>query len=105
MGKGRFLKVVGNHGTGYWGLDRAEMLLIGARGNVVAPAMGKQGENVWYARRGEHAKTREEVHSDKPERSFLWIEKHWPNTPKIELFARGARAGWARWGNQAAASA
>lgn len=84
---------VGPAGTGYWARDRAEILLIGTRGDFPAPAPGTQGESVWFAARGEH--------SEKPENAYLWIEKHWPSLPKIELNARAARAGWDRWGNEA----
>ena len=65
------------------------------RGEPVCPAPGKQGESVWFARRGEHAVTREDSHSDKPECAHEWFERHFPNTPKIEL---GARPGASRMG-------
>jgi N6-adenosine-specific RNA methylase IME4 len=29
------------------------------------------------------------------------IEAHFPNVPKIELFARRARPGWDQWGAEA----
>jgi N6-adenosine-specific RNA methylase IME4 len=64
----------------------------------VWPAPGTQGESVWFARRGEHATSRDEAHSDKPECSLQWFERHWPTTPKIELNARRARPGWSCWG-------
>jgi N6-adenosine-specific RNA methylase IME4 len=91
-------EVVGAAGLGYIRRDRCELLLIGVRGKPVWPAPGTQGESVWFARRGEHATSRDEAHSDKPECSLQWFERHWPNTPKIELNARRARPGWARWG-------
>jgi N6-adenosine-specific RNA methylase IME4 len=28
------------------------------------------------------------------------IERHWPNTPKLEMFARKPRDGWDSWGNE-----
>jgi N6-adenosine-specific RNA methylase IME4 len=95
---GQHLEVTGAAGLGYWNRDRCEIMLIGVRGHPVAPAPGTQGERVWFARRGEHATTRDEIHSDKPDCSLEWFERHWPNTPKIELNARRARAGWHRWG-------
>ena len=55
---------------------------------------------MWFARRGEHATTREEIHSDKPDCSLEWFERHWPNTPKIELNARREREGWSFWGDE-----
>jgi N6-adenosine-specific RNA methylase IME4/ParB-like chromosome segregation protein Spo0J len=92
------LEVVGAASTGYWRRDRCELLLIGVRGSPVCPAPGTQGESVWFAHRGEHAASREDSHSDKPDCAHEWFERHWPHTPKVELFARRARPGWARWG-------
>jgi hypothetical protein len=34
-----------------------------------------QGERVWFARRGEHAASRDEVHSDKPDCALEWFER------------------------------
>jgi N6-adenosine-specific RNA methylase IME4 len=85
------LTVIGEAGTGYWNRDRAEILLIGARGHPVAPAPGEQGERVWFAgRTGDH---------EKPKISMEWFEQQYPNMPKVELYARDYRKGWASWGN------
>lgn len=81
-------------GSGYWFLGEHELLLIGTRGNPVAPAMGTQARSVFIAPVGRH--------SEKPEVVRDWIDKHWPNTPKVELNCRGApRPGWDAWGNEA----
>ena len=40
-------------------------------------------------------------HSRKPDEAYELIERMYPDLPKIELFARSAREGWASWGNQA----
>ena len=40
-------------------------------------------------------------HSAKPVEVYDLIESDFPNLPKIELFARGARAAWDRWGAEA----
>jgi N6-adenosine-specific RNA methylase IME4 len=99
---GQKLKVVGAAGMGFWNRDRCEIMLICTRGKPICPAQGTQGERVWFARRGEHATKRDESHSDKPECSLEWFERHWPNTPKIELNRRGPpRPGWDCWGNEA----
>lgn len=87
---GQVLKVTGQAGLGRWNRDRCEIMLIGVRGNPVCPALGTQGERVWFASRGEH--------SDKPDCALQWFERHWPNTPKIELHARRSRSGWDAWG-------
>jgi N6-adenosine-specific RNA methylase IME4 len=50
-----------------------------------------------------HAPRRE--HSRKPDEAYALIERMYPDLPKIELFARATRAGWAAWGNQAGAAA
>jgi N6-adenosine-specific RNA methylase IME4 len=40
-------------------------------------------------------------HSRKPDEGYEIIEAMYPELPKIELFARSARKGWAMWGNEA----
>jgi N6-adenosine-specific RNA methylase IME4 len=39
-------------------------------------------------------------HSEKPDWAYDMVEKYYPNTPKIELFARKSRPGWASWGTK-----
>jgi len=97
-GPSRLFQAVGAAGTGFWNRDRDELMLIGVRGHPVCPALGTQGESVWFARRGEHATSRADSHSDKPDCAQKWFERHWPHTPKIELNARRRRAGWDAWG-------
>jgi N6-adenosine-specific RNA methylase IME4 len=80
-------------GTGYWLRNEAEILLIGTKGNVPAPAMGEQPAQVVHepARR----------HSEKPDVFAETIEQLFPNLSKMELFARKQRPGWNVWGNEA----
>lgn len=81
-------------GTGYWFRNGHELLLVGTRGDIPAPAMGTQFISVIEAPVGEH--------SAKPELFLKMIEAYFPTLPKIELNRRGpARAGWDAWGNQA----
>lgn len=80
-------------GTGYWFRNRHELLLIGTRGKIPAPAMGDQFASVIDAPVGEH--------SAKPEKFYEIIEAYFPTLPKIELNARQARDGWVRWGYEA----
>lgn len=80
-------------GTGYWFRNKHELLLVGTRGKIPAPAMGDQFPSVIDAPVGEH--------SAKPERFYEIIEAYFPSLPKIELNARVARPGWARWGYEA----
>ncbi|HEY4112884.1 MAG TPA: MT-A70 family methyltransferase [Rhizomicrobium sp.] len=81
------------HGTGFWFYGEHELLLLGTRGNVPAPAPGAQWRSVIIAPVGDH--------SEKPERFYELIESYFPNLPKIELNARGSRVGWDAWGNEA----
>jgi N6-adenosine-specific RNA methylase IME4 len=83
-------------GTGYWFRNRHELLLVGTRGNVPAPAMGTQWPSVNIERR--------RAHSVKPEWAYQMIEGYFPTLPKIELFARCARPGWDCWGFEAPAT-
>lgn len=84
-------------GTGYWTRGKHEILLIATRGKPVAPAMGDQLDS-WSEDMAVEADVGR--HSAKPAVFAEWIEKHWPNTPKIELNAREARPGWDVWGNE-----
>ena len=43
--------------------------------------------------------------SQKPDEAYELIERMYPDLPKIELFARQTRLGWAAWGNEIAKSA
>jgi N6-adenosine-specific RNA methylase IME4 len=80
-------------GTGYWFRNRHELLLVGVRGAVPAPAMGDQWASVLAEPRG--------AHSAKPDGAAAMIEAYFPNVPKIELNARVARPGWDMWGAEA----
>jgi N6-adenosine-specific RNA methylase IME4 len=83
-------------GTGYWFINWHELLLVGVRGSIPAPAQGSQWPSVVEAPRGRH--------SEKPDRFHELIEEYFPNIPKIELNARGARDGWDAWGFEAPAA-
>lgn len=83
-------------GTGYWGRDRHELLLIGTRGDAVAPLPGTQPDTVHRERKGRH--------SAKPDAFAERIETLLPGIAKIELFARAARPGWDVWGFEAGSS-
>lgn len=80
-------------GTGYWFRNAHEILLVGTRGKIPAPAMGDQWPSVIEAPVGKH--------SEKPDAFYELIESYFPNLPKIELNARRARPGWDAWGNEA----
>ena len=80
-------------GTGYWNRNKHELLLVGTRGKVPAPAPGTQWESVIAAPVGKH--------SEKPEAFQRMIEEYYPTLPKIELNQRTARLGWDGWGDEA----
>ena len=81
-------------GTGYWFRNKCELLLVGTRGNIPAPAMGTQWESLIMAPVG--------AHSAKPEAFLEMIEAYFPSLPKIELNRRGpARLNWSAWGLEA----
>lgn len=80
-------------GTGYWFRNKHELLLLGVRGNVPAPAQGLQWDSLIQAAVS--------AHSAKPDRFYELIEAYFPNLPKIELNARRVRPGWDAWGLEA----
>jgi N6-adenosine-specific RNA methylase IME4 len=80
-------------GTGYWFRSRHELLLLGTRGKVPAPAPGTQWPSTIDAPVGRH--------SAKPRAFRYLIEEMFPTLPRLELFARGKPApGWSAWGNE-----
>ncbi|MCZ6606570.1 MAG: MT-A70 family methyltransferase [Alphaproteobacteria bacterium] len=82
----------GSIGLGALVRNRHEHLLIGLRGNLSPPAPADRPASVVFAPRAKH--------SAKPNEFYEIIEKAYPTMPKIELFARTPRAGWAAWGNE-----
>ena len=80
-------------GTGYWFRNKHELLLVGTRGSIPAPAMGTQSASLIEAPVGRH--------SEKPAVFYEIIEGYFPTLPKIELNARAARHGWDVWGFEA----
>ena len=82
-------------GTGYWFRNAHELLLLGTRGNVPAPAMGTQWPSMVDAPPMRH--------SQKPAFAHEIAEAYFPSLPKIELNARERRAGWEAWGFEAPA--
>lgn len=83
-----------DQGTGHWAFNQHEELLIATRGDFPAPIPGTQPRSLYIEKKTDH--------SVKPAWFAERIEAIWPKLPKIELFARDPRPGWAAWGNQAA---
>lgn len=81
-------------GMGYYARQQHELLLIATRGAVPVPDPANRPPSVIRARR-------DNEHSAKPAEFYEVIERMYPDLPKIELFARNRRTGWAAWGNEA----
>lgn len=82
-------------GMGYYFRQQHELLLVATRGSMPSPAPSDRPRSVVTADRMEH--------SAKPAEFAAAIERMYPTLPKIELFCRSPRDGWAVWGNQSAA--
>lgn len=84
-------------GMGHYVRQQTEHLLIAIRGEPPAPAPEDRPASLFSFPRGEH--------SAKPVQCYAMIERMYPGLPKLELFARSRRDGWAAWGNQSGAAA
>ena len=82
-------------GMGYYFRQQHELLLVATRGDMPAPPPAARVGSVVTADRGRH--------SAKPAEFAEIIERMYPALPKVELFCRSPRDGWAVWGNQSAA--
>jgi len=80
-------------GMGYHARNRHEILLIAKRGQIAPPQPSDRPDSVVEAKRAKH--------SAKPLQFYEIIERAYPRLPKVELFCRQPREGWAAWGNQA----
>jgi N6-adenosine-specific RNA methylase IME4 len=89
--KTHFVWMKDKTGTGYWNRNNHEVLLLGTRGGVPAPASDKY-PSAMPAKRMKH--------SVKPSVFRELIEHTFPTLPRIELFAREQHAGWDAWGNE-----
>jgi len=83
-------------GMGYYARQQHELLLIGRRGELSVPDPEDRPSSVIVAPRLEH--------SAKPTEAYAAIARMYPYLPRIELFARSPRQGWAVWGNEAEAA-
>jgi N6-adenosine-specific RNA methylase IME4 len=79
-------------GVGFYFRNVTELVLFGVRGSLRTLPPGRRQVNL--------LKTRKREHSRKPDEMYDLIERCSPG-PYLELFARGARPGWAAWGNEA----
>jgi N6-adenosine-specific RNA methylase IME4 len=82
-------------GVGFYFRNVTELVLFGVRGKGPAArtlAAGRRQVNLLATRKREHSR--------KPDEQYDIIEAC-SRGPYLEMFARGARRGWASWGNQA----
>ena len=80
-------------GVGFYFRNVTELILFGVRGkNARTLDPGRRQVN--------YIGTRKREHSRKPDEQYPIIEACSPG-PYLELFARGPRANWTVWGNQA----
>ena len=80
-------------GVGFYFRNVTEILLFGVRGkNARTLDPGRTQVNFMATRKREHSR--------KPNEQYTLVESCSPG-PRLELFARGNRAKWTSWGNQA----
>lgn len=77
-------------GMGHYTRAGAELLLLGTRGRLKRHDAG--------VHQVVHAPLRE--HSQKPDEVYGLIERLYPNTRRLELFARARWPGWDAWGDE-----
>lgn len=80
-------------GLGFYVRGQHELLLIGVKGKTSPPEEANRVSSVIMAASNGH--------SVKPQEAYQLIERMYPNSKFLELFARKKRAGWTSWGNQA----
>jgi len=80
-----------SHNVGPYSSVRHELLLLCIKGTYPIQNV-KLYDSVYTEKRTEHSK--------KPDFFYEMIEDLYPNSKKIELFARNKRDGWASFGNQ-----
>lgn len=80
-------------GVGFYFRNVTEIILFGIKGkNARTLQPGRSQENILVSRKREHSR--------KPDEQYALIESC-SRGPFLEMFARGTRAGWTAWGNQA----
>ena len=77
-------------GPGYYTASNPEVVLLGIKGSM--EPIKKMLPSVYLLPRMEHSR--------KPDKFYSLVEEMYPNTRKIELFARRQRENWDVWGNE-----
>lgn len=81
---------------GHYSSVRHEILVIAGKGKCAPTCDGKTIQSIDSVQSIEKSPK----HSAKPEKFYEIIEILYPNSKKIELFARNKRKGWDSWGNE-----
>ena len=79
-------------GLGNYVRNQHEHLLIGIKGKFPCPAPADRLSSIIREKRTKHSK--------KPEKAYELIERMYPQSSKIEMFARNRRTGWDAFGNE-----
>jgi len=80
-------------GAGGHPRNATEHLIEASRGAIKSIGRHEKAVNNWFI-------AKKEKHSQKPKEARELIEYCYPNTTKIELFAREKTKGWDVWGNE-----
>lgn len=87
-------------GIGQYLRGAHELMLFAVRGDGYAVRTSARNIPSWFPAPAPRGENGQRIHSRKPERSYEIIETR-SHGPRLEMFARVARLGWSRWGNQA----
>lgn len=79
-------------GTGFYFRGQHELLLVGKKGQMLIPEEEDRPSSVLESPRTKHSK--------KPEKVYSIIEKMYPDSKYLELFARNTRENWKSWGDE-----
>ena len=79
-------------GMGYWFRGQHELLLVGVRGKFSPPPPSLRISSVYREKRSRHSK--------KPDAIRDLIQSWYPESHRLELFARQKTAGWDVWGDE-----
>ena len=79
-------------GMGYWFRGQHEILIVATKGKFSPPEQSLRISSIIKEKRTKHSK--------KPLYVRDMIDKWFPNTNKLEMFARTTGIGWDVWGNE-----
>lgn len=89
-------------GPGSYTMQGVEDVWLGIKGEGFSAARDERDVPEIVFAPLQRDETGKPAHSKKPETVQARVERLWPeSTPRLELFARRRRDGWAAWGNEA----